>query len=279
MSATRDPDLLLQAFLDEGPEVLPDRALMAIADDVHRLRQRTIVGPWRLSTMRTFLASAAVVAIVIAGVGIFIANRAVPPPAGNDSSPSPSIAALPAPEGDLDPGTTYDSGSFTHAFAFTVPATMAPRIREDIWDGSHTFRIRPATGGAITIHDGNGLPNDLCDTTGALPDLPNVEEWLAGSEGLTVSPMVQLTGSVLSVRYWDIELGSDCYPRGALPGNLAINFSVGEHHRLYEVQVGTDTMLVVTWGSGYGGVGDDVLDQLNALTDELVRSFASPPPA
>ena len=122
MSATRDPDLLLQAFLDEGPEVLPDRALVAIADDVHRLRQRTAVGPWRLSTMRTLLASAAVVAIVVAGAGIFFASRAVPPPTGNEPPASPSIAALPEPEGILDPGVTYDSGSFTHAFAFTVPA-------------------------------------------------------------------------------------------------------------------------------------------------------------
>ena len=93
MSATRDPDLLLQAFLDEGPEVLPDRALLAIADDVHRLRQRTSLGPWRLSTMRTLVASAAVLAIVVAGAGIFISSRLAPAP-GNSPTPSSSITAL-----------------------------------------------------------------------------------------------------------------------------------------------------------------------------------------
>ena len=275
MSVTHDPDRLLQAFLEEGPDVMPDRVFIAIQDDVHRLRQRTVRGPWRLPTMRTFLASAAVIAIVVAGAGVFFASRVVFPPTGTEPTASPSVADLPEPEGVLDPGVTYDSGSFTHPFAFTVPATAGTRFNEDIWEGSHTLRLRPQTGGAITIHDGQGLPNDLCDPTGALPDLPNVEEWLAGSVGLTVSPMVQLTGSTLSVRYWDIELGPDCYAGGDVPGSPAIVFSTGEHHRLYEVQVGSDTMLVATWGRGYQGEGDNVLDSLNPLTDELVRSFTS----
>ena len=284
MSATRDPDLLLQAFLDEGPEVLPDRALVAIADDVHRLRQRTVTGPWRLSTMRTLLASAAVIAIVVAGAGIFMASRLSPAP-GSEPTPSPSITALPEPEGILDPGVTYDSGSFTQAFAFTLPAMAGTRFNEDMWPGSHTFRLRPQTGGAVTIHDGLNLPNDLCQPTGVVPDLPDVEAWLAGSEGLIVSPVVQLTSGSLSARYWDIELGPDCFAGGSAPGDPAIIFSAGEHHRLYEVEVakdvdGTlqvDTLLVATWGSGYQGEGDVVLDRLNPLTDELVRSITSPP--
>ena len=226
--------------------------------------------------MRTLLASAAVVAIVVAGAGIFFASRAVPPPTGTESTPSPSVAALPEPEGVLDPGVTYDSGSFTHAFAFTVPATAGTRFNEDMWDGFHTFRLRPQTGGAVTIHDGHNLPNDLCHPTGVVPDLPNVEAWIADSDGLIVSPMLQLTSSIVTVRYWDIELGSDCFAGGDPPGSPAINFSAGEHHRLYEVQVGDDTILVATWGSGYGGEGDNVLDRLNPLIDELVGSITSP---
>lgn len=233
--------------------------------------------------MRTLLASAAVVAIVVAGAGIFIASRAVPPPTGTEP-PTPSIAALPEPEGVLDPGVTYDSGSFTHPFAFTVPASAGTRFNEDMWDGFHTFRLRPQTGGAITIHDGQDLPNDLCQPTGVVPDLPDVEEWINGSEGLIVSPMVQLTSGSLSARYWDIELGPNCFAGGDAPGSPAIVFSAGEHHRLYEVQVGKDvggtleidTVLVATWGSGYQGEGDNVLDQLNPRTDELVRSITSP---
>jgi hypothetical protein len=277
MSATRDPDRLLQAFLDEGPEVLPDRVLSAIQDDVHRLRQRTVRGPWRLSTMRTLLASAAVIAIVVAGAGIFFASRVAPPPTGSsEPTASPSIAALPVTDAALHSGATYDSGTFTHAFTFTVPGVVAAPLRQDMWAGSHTLRLRPASGGAITIHDGLDLPNDLCQPTGVTSDLPNVEEWLAGSEGLIVSPVAQLTNSNLSARYWDIELGPDCYVGDDPPGSPAIAFSAGEHHRLYEVQVGNDTILVATWGAGYGGEGDEVLDQLNPLTDELVRSMTNP---
>jgi hypothetical protein len=145
-----------------------------------------------------------------------------------------------------------------------------------MWAGSHTLRLRPASGGAITIHDGLDLPNDLCQPTGVTSDLPNVEEWLAASEGLIVSPVAQLTNSNLSARYWDIELGPECYVGDNPPGSPAIAFSAGEHHRLYEVQIGNDTILVATWGAGYGGEGDEVLDQLNPLTDELVQSMTSP---
>ena len=91
-----------------------------------------------------------------------------------------------------------------------------------------------------------------------------------------MSPVAQLTNSNLSARYWDIELGPDCYVGDDPPGSPAIAFSAGEHHRLYEVQVGNDTILVATWGAGYGGEGDEVLDQLNPLTDELVRSMTNP---
>ena len=59
------------------------------------------------------------------------------------------------------------------------------------------------------------------------------------------------------------------------PRKPGYNFSAGEHHRLYEVQVGNDTILVRHLGAGYGGEGDEVLDQLYSLTDDLVRSITS----
>ena len=78
---------------------------------------------------------------------------------------------------------------------------------------------------------------------------------------------------------WDIELGSSCYSRSAAPpGKPLAWFSAGEHHRVYEVVISPELrLLVFTWGDGYGGEGDDVLDTLNPLADELVKQLATIP--
>ena len=210
MSATRDPDLLLQAFLDEGPEVLPDRALLAVADDVHRLRQRTAFGPWRLSTMRTLLASAAVVAIVVAGAGIFIASR--------------RFSRRPVPNRHRRPSLRSRAGGCPRPGRYLRLRVVHPPLclhragigGYAIQRGHVAGSIRSACDrkpvAPITIHDGLDLPNDLCQPTGVVPDLPDVEDWINGSEGLIVSPMVQLTSGSLSARYWDMSSGRTASP-------------------------------------------------------------------
>ena len=126
MSATRDPDLLLHPFLDEGPAVLPDRALEAVrrtSIDIdsgpHSVRgdSRTCVLSWRRP--RSLRSSSP------ARASSWRAALLAP---GNKPTPSPSITALssvtalPVVDGALHAGVTYDSGTFTHAFAFTAPA-------------------------------------------------------------------------------------------------------------------------------------------------------------
>ena len=43
----RDHEALLSAYLAVGMEVLPDGVVDAVLDEVHRTRQRTVIGPWR----------------------------------------------------------------------------------------------------------------------------------------------------------------------------------------------------------------------------------------
>ena len=47
MTKPRDPEALLTAYLAGGMEVLPDRVVDAVLDEVHRTSQRAGLGPWR----------------------------------------------------------------------------------------------------------------------------------------------------------------------------------------------------------------------------------------
>jgi hypothetical protein len=83
----RHPDELIDAFLDEGRDDLPDRAFDAVRGEIHRTRQRVVIGPWREPHMsnlaKVALAAAAVVAV------LFGASRLLPSTPGPGSTPPP----------------------------------------------------------------------------------------------------------------------------------------------------------------------------------------------
>jgi TolB protein len=95
MTSSRDPDRLVQAFLDEGPAVLPDRVLDAVRDDIHQTDQRVVFGLWRTITMPRIFATAAAVAVAAIGGVAYMASRPVAPDLG--STPSPSALASASP--------------------------------------------------------------------------------------------------------------------------------------------------------------------------------------
>ena len=69
MTKPRDPEALLAAYLLEGMEVLPERVVDAVLDEIHRTRQRPVFGSWRARSMfKPSLAVAAVAAVLVAGV-------------------------------------------------------------------------------------------------------------------------------------------------------------------------------------------------------------------
>ena len=56
MTAPRDPDRLIHAFLMEGEELLQDSIYDEVRGVIEHKRQRTFIGPWRISSMNRFLA-------------------------------------------------------------------------------------------------------------------------------------------------------------------------------------------------------------------------------
>jgi hypothetical protein len=137
MTARRDPDGLIRAFLEEGQTQLPDRSFDAVRDAIDRTRQRTGLGPWRTQPMfNTFrpapliagLAAIAVVALVIARAPADRPGASAVPSA----APSSSAAGTPAASGSPDsayldyvwPGP-LQAGTYATPFSWAIPFELA----------------------------------------------------------------------------------------------------------------------------------------------------------
>jgi hypothetical protein len=127
MTAPRDPDRLIRAFLGEGQTELPDRTYDAVRSEIDRTHQRVVIGPWRAPHMSNFariaIMAAAVLAVAVLGVNLVRPGMLNPIGA---PSPSPSPTASPIPLralGPMEPGTYAIApiGGDDVTVSFTVP--------------------------------------------------------------------------------------------------------------------------------------------------------------
>ena len=103
MRPDRDIDVLLDAWLAEGPLEAPDRILDVVADRVHRRHPEPAWRlAWRDSRMNTaikpILAAAAVLVLSLAGVAV-IMNQPSPDIGGPEATPSPIASPSPSSSG------------------------------------------------------------------------------------------------------------------------------------------------------------------------------------
>ncbi len=97
MTARRNPDVLIDAFLTEGATDLPDRTFDAVRSDIHRTRQRVVFGPWREPNMLTPIRMGLAAAIVVIAAEIAwsqIAPRL--PSSGGPPTPLPTTSPAPS---------------------------------------------------------------------------------------------------------------------------------------------------------------------------------------
>ena len=122
MTAMRDTDRLIRAFLDDGPIDLPDRAYDEVRLQIGRTRQRVVIGPWRKPRMtpilRIAIAAAAVVVAIAVGLNVLPRQSTVGPAATPSSSPSPTPSPTPIPYSWQGP---LLAGMYTTDFAFDLP--------------------------------------------------------------------------------------------------------------------------------------------------------------
>jgi hypothetical protein len=206
-----DFDRTARLWLEDGPTVMSDRALLAALDEIHVTRQRRAWWPARRqpdmnsNIVRLGLAAAAVVALV------FVGMRFLPPPesvgvppsesapiesaAGSSPSPAPSPIGSPIPlhSGPLVPGTYFigpdlkglwmecppqpiPGCSNTMRLMFTVPDRWAGVGGNSIWPD--LVGNAPPDGAGMLFTRGGWLRSDPCvpfaadASPGALVEVP-----------------------------------------------------------------------------------------------------------
>jgi hypothetical protein len=261
-----DLDRRIAAYLEAGPEVLPDWVQYSVLEQIH-VTARPAAG-WRSSRFVAYAGYAAVVVLLITGAWL-LGRIAGPDIGGQFITPEP----LPVASGELDAGGTYQTAGFSLPIRFQLP-TSSDGAEADMLD-EHSLRVRPTAGGAITIHHDAALADDLCHPTGLVSNFDtadDVRSWLASSEGVTLGPERQLSlASGQSALAWDITLADDCWigERGSVGETVWL--AAGETPRIYAIPVAGDVLVGITWGAGEGSAA---FDQINPTADALVQSIA-----
>lgn len=166
MTKPRDPDALLSAYLAVGMEVLPDRVVDSVLDEVHRTRQRAVFGLWRnRSVSRTSFAAAVVVVGVALGGAFFVIQRGQPaiagpgPTASASVGPSQPAVAVPSAAPAPTPGPTPTAEVSPPAVGQSVKLTWtkvsldqrSPRV---VWLGDRFVLADEDSGAVFTSTDG-----------------------------------------------------------------------------------------------------------------------------
>jgi len=151
MSAPRDLDRLLQSFLKEGPQELPDPSYDEVRDRIEHKRQRAFIGPWRTPDVNRYLqiGLAAAAVLVIAVVGFQYLGRSNSGGPGATETPQPTATQEPSssPAAELLAGSSYVLWDYAQGglkIVVTIPAAG--------WFGN-------AGGGVLRKDDSAGAPD------------------------------------------------------------------------------------------------------------------------
>lgn len=278
MTATRDPDRLLRAWLDLMPDEVPDRVIASVLQATHGARQVRAL-PWngirrspRMNRLTLIVATALVAVALVGGAMFFTSGRqgpVVPTPAPTSSPtpiPSPTALAL-APV----PQTTW--GDWI-ADAEQIPgaSNRAQQIQLSFnWDGGRTAWVQ------LNDEDGRLV---VQSTSLAAPD---GEIWLRADAGSVGCP------SRDDGRYrWDrssdglfltLELISDdCEPRAIALERTWVRSHGAVNDGGPGVLYGMDPSMKFTMPTGqrYGLGGGDHAAELKTFGDALpFRAFVA----
>ncbi|MEO6207702.1 MAG: hypothetical protein ABIP77_07090 [Candidatus Limnocylindrales bacterium] len=207
MTAPRDADDLIRAFLDEGQAELPDRAFDAVRRDIHRTRQRVVIGPWRQPALATVarapMAAAVVLAIGVAWVNLGPSRSGV---GGLTPTPTATPAPTPSPSPPLISGGNVALEPGRHRFDYGLAAgsdgvpgpSMFITIADLGWTNYGTFAVDRNYGSAagaslvmwrISNRYVNGC-SDLTDFSPAPgPGIDELLQTLADQPGIKAGPI------------------------------------------------------------------------------------------
>ncbi len=230
MTASRDPDKLIAAFLDEGQTDLPDRVFDAVRSDIQRTRQRVVIGPWRQPNMNMF-ARVAVAAAAVVAVGFAWVNfgpSQVGPGVGAQPTPTPTPSPQPLPDaGALAPGRYWlnggpevPNGTPVPRIAVTMPAgwtadgdlllkNYAPDLNPGELDASDA-----GAGPSLVAWQISGTFVDPCTNHTLVkptpgPGIDALADALAHQPGTTAGPLTAVTVDGYSGKFVELTVTTD----------------------------------------------------------------------
>ena len=275
MSASRDPDQILHAWLEEGPTTLPEPTSRAIevASRATPQRRQAFRLPWRFSHMYAPLRAALavlVVALMIGGGVYLLGPRGSGPGVDVTPSPLPTASAAPLIEGPLSPGRYAYDGDGVRVI-LTVPEgweggefSISEAPGRELPDGANVGFRQPSTvftdpcapeRGAITVG------STVEDLVNALADLPN----------LTASAQDEVTISGFSGTHLTFVVdteGIDCVMALYGQGSFIRAADNGQHQDLWILDV--DGMRLVIDAATYPRTTAADHAELQAIVDSLV---------
>jgi hypothetical protein len=139
MTASRDPDRMIHAFLFEGEEQLHDQIYDAIRAEIEQKRQRAVVGPWRMPIMNKLapigLGAAAVVVALVVGVKLLGPSEPIGPGGSPSATPSRSIEPSPSPSPTpaSPPPLTESFTSTVHGISVSYPEGWTAQAATEPW--------------------------------------------------------------------------------------------------------------------------------------------------
>ncbi len=216
MTSERDVERVLERWLVDGIDEMPDRVFASIVDRVDRQPQQRAwrLRSWRFPTMSTplklALTGAALLAVLLGGT-VFLSGGGIGP--GPTPSPTPSPTNSPTTSPKASPKTQTLIGGVqgeSMSWRTTVPAgwSAAPGA----WFTTPSQGTSGPTGISVTATGAVNVPSDPCDAVGKESDGASVADVVAALEArddLVVSNAVDTTLGGYSGTRVDVEAPAD----------------------------------------------------------------------
>jgi hypothetical protein len=207
MTASRDPERMIHAFLLEGAERMHDQVYDAIRTEVDLRPQRAVIGPWRVPALNKLLPIGLGAAAVIAA--LFLGTRLLGSPSGPGASAEPT--ASPGPTATLEPTTspaaptptplsapplTQAFTSSVHGFSVLYPERWTARAATQPWTaGTSLFPFNDPQARADFLYD-KTVEDSLFLAFGSQPiGDSTLEDWIVktGAEAEHCPPTEPIT--------------------------------------------------------------------------------------
>jgi hypothetical protein len=138
MTAPRDPDRMIHAFLREGADRLQDQVYDVVRAEIDRKRQRVVIGPWRMPTLNKLVPwprrrrrRPSPGSRFIGSLSSNVGGPAVEPTA----TATPESTPPPTPSPASAPPLTQSFTSTLHGISVSYPERWTAQAAIEPWEG------------------------------------------------------------------------------------------------------------------------------------------------